>query len=435
MKLYYKEETKKALNNFPFSNSTTKIEFIYGIIKIKKAVALANFKAGNINSDIKNAIIKSCDMILSGGYEGQFPISSLQGGAGTATHMNVNEVIASIAEEISKIKIHPIDDVNASQSTNDVNPSALRITIYYLLEDLNIKLNSITKSFEIKSKEFKDIIKLGRTHLQDAIPTTLGKEFEAYVYNLNCHKIEIKRSMELCRVLNLGGTAIGNSMNANAVYIREVYKELNIITGGKFLKAGNLMAKTSSQTDFIIISQMITTLCVELSKIANDFRFMSSGPHGGIGELLLPELQKGSSIMPGKINPVIPETVNQLYYIVSGNNLSIEKAVENSQMELGVMLPVIVDRLIESIKLSTEVINQFDNLCVKGLKADKERCQYHLENSNAYATMLVPILGYDTVASIVKKAENENKNFRTVLIEGKYMSDKEFSKIIKTFKF
>jgi aspartate ammonia-lyase len=293
----------------------------------------------------------------------------------------------------------------------------------------------LLKSFQKKTIEFKKIHKLGRTHLQDAVPTTLGKEFEAYGDNLRRHLSEIKRVESLCQILNLGGTAIGNSINANQVYIKEVYKELNIMTGGHFKKASNLMAKTSGQTDFLIISQMLTTLCVDLTKIANDLKFMASGPRGGIGEILLPELQKGSSIMPGKVNPVMPETVNQMYYLVSGNNASIEKAVVGAQMELGVMLPVVVDKLIESLKIMTQVINQFDKLCISGLKANKERCLFHLENSAAYATLLVPHLGYDLVTQIVKKSISERKTLREIVINEKYLQENVFDKIIKTSGF
>ncbi|HAE36583.1 MAG: Fumarate hydratase class II [Candidatus Nomurabacteria bacterium GW2011_GWF2_35_66] len=432
MKLYYGEETKKALKNFPFSRNKTRMEFIWAITKIKKAGAVANYKAGNINREVRDAIIKACNEILKGGYESQFPLSSLQGGAGTASHTNVNEVIAGMATESlkNKVKVHPNDHVNASQSTNDVNPSALKISIYDLLKNLNLNLSSLIKSFQKKSQEFKNINKLGRTHLQDAVPTTLGQEFLVYTDNLKRHLIEIKRVEGLCLTLNLGGTAIGNSINANPVYIKEVYKELNIITGAKFTKANNLMAKTSGQTDFLIISQMITALCVDLSKIANDFKFMASGPRGGIGEIILPELQKGSTIMPGKVNPVMPETVNQMYYLVSGNNIAIEKAVAGAQMELGVMLPVIVDLLIESITMTLEVIGQFDKLCVRGLRANKENCKYHLENGMAYATLLVPYLGYDIVGEIVKKSIANNKTLREIVVGEKYLKESEFDKII-----
>lgn len=433
MEISYGDETKKAMINFPFNSNTTRIEFLLAMVQIKKAAAIANYKAGKLNINLKNAITNVCDEILSGKHNNQFPIPYIQGGAGTASHMNVNEVIANKATILlkNKIIVHPNDHVNSSQSTNDVNPSALRIASLFLLEDLENKLTSIVKTFENKANEFKYINKLGRTHLQDAVPTTLGREFLSYSHNLKNHKLHLKTAKNICLILNLGGTAIGNSINSSPTYIKEAYKELNKITGKKFRKANNMMAKTSSQTDFMIISQTITALCVDLSKIASDFRFMASGPNGGIGEIILPELQKGSSIMPGKVNPIMPETVNQLYYIVSGNNLTIEKAAEGAQMELGVMLPVIVEKLIDSIKLTTEVINQFDKMCVKGVKADKEKCNYFLENSTAYATLFVPILGYDIVSVIVKKSISSKKTFKDIILEEKYLDESGFNKIIK----
>lgn len=433
MKKYYGEETEKALKNFPFPTHATDMDFIFTIVKIKKAAAIANYKTGNLEKEIKDAIVKVCDEILRGKHNDQFPISFLQGGAGTAIHMNVNEVIANRATLLlkNKIKVHPNNHVNRSQSTNDVNPSALKILAFSLLENLDDELSLLIESFEVKAKKFKKIKKLARTHLQDAVPTTPGAEFLAYVSNLEKHKFQIKNVKNFCKTLNLGGTAVGNSINASSQYIEKVYKELNKITGGKFEKAKNMMAQTSSQTDFFIISNAITALCVDLSKIANDLKFMSSGPRGGIGEIILPELQKGSSIMPGKVNPVMPETVNQLYYLVSGNNLAIEKATEGAEMELGVMLPIVVDKLIQSIKLASVVIHQFNKLCVKGIKVDKKMCEFHLDNSTAYATLFVPVLGYDVVSNIVKKSITENKTLRDIIVGGKYLKEKEFKKIIK----
>jgi len=432
MKKYYGSETEKALKNFPFNTHKTRMDFILAMVMIKKAAAVANYKAGNLSQDVQKAIVKTCDEILKGKHHDQLSIVHLQGGAGTASHMNLNEVIASRAAVFLKTKIHQNDHVNQSQSTNDVNPSALKISAFYLLENLNKSLVSLVKSFKIKAKEFKNINKLGRTHLQDAIPTTLGAEFFVYAENLERYNILIKDAQNLCRILNLGGTAIGNSVNASPSYVREVYKELNKITGGRFYKAKNMMMKTSGQTDFLLISQSLTALGVDLSKIASDLRFMASGPHGGIGEIILPELQKGSSIMPGKVNPIMPEAVNQLYYLVSGNNLSIEKAVEAAQLELGVMLPVIVDKLLESIELTTQVVEQFDKLCVRGIKADREKCKYFLEKSTAYATLLVPILGYDLVSKIVKRSVANGKTLREVVVGEKYLKESKFDKITKS---
>ncbi len=435
MKAYYGQETKKALKNFPFSVHPVKAEFILSIVRIKSSAAMANYKAGNLTLIKTKAIVKACDEILNNKHDGQFLLSSFQGGAGTAINMNINEVIASRATEIlkNKIIVHANDDVNCSQSTNDVNPSALKISTFILLKDLDLVLTSLIKSIESKSESFKDVLKLGRTHLQDAIPTTLGKEFEAYAFNLKKHHEQIKQISDLSRVLNLGGTAIGNSINAKSAYIKEVYTELNKIINGKFQPAKNKMAGTSSQTDFLIISQFLVSFTVELSKIASDIRFMSSGPNGGIGEIILPELQKGSSIMPGKINPIIPEVVNQLYYLVSGNNLMIEKASEGAQLELGVMLPIITDKLLESLKITIETIYQFDKLCISKIMADKDKCLFHLDNSTAYATLLVPTLGYDLVTKIVDESIKTKRKLKDVVIEDKYLTSSQFDKIIDSY--
>lgn len=432
MKIYYGEETKKALKNFPYFTHKVNEDFIDSLVLVKKVAAIANHKAGFISLDVKNSIVKVCDDILLHKYQDQFPLSNFQGGAGTAINMNVNEVIGSLATSFLKNKkiIHPNDHVNRSQSTNDVNPSALKITINKILNDLDLNLSALINSFDKKSKEFSSVHKLGRTHLQDAIPTTLGAEFSSYTNILRKHKIKLKDILQLTNILNLGGTAIGNSINTNKIYIQEIYKELNKATNGKFKKSENLMSQTSSQTDFLIISQYIVSLCVDLSKIASDFRLMSSGPNGGFGEIILPELQKGSSIMPGKVNPIIPETVNQLYYLVSGNNLMIEKASEQAQLELGVMLPIIIDKLIESTSLTSQVIRQFDQFCVSKILADKNKCLYHLENSTAYATLLVPKLGYDKVALLVKESIKLRITIKEIVIREKYLSEEEFRSII-----
>jgi len=244
MKIYYSDETKKALNNFPFSTHKVKGEFILSVVKIKKAAALANYKAGNLDLKVRNAVVSSCDEILKNKHDGQFILSSFQGGAGTAINMNVNEVLATRATEIlkNKIIVHSNDDVNCSQSTNDVSPSALKISTLILLKELDFILSSLIKSFDLKSKEFNNVLKLGRTHLQDAIPTTLGAEFKSYSDNLKKHQEFIKRAIEISSILNLGGTAIGNSMNASSLYIKEVYLELNKITGEKFVKVKVVVA-------------------------------------------------------------------------------------------------------------------------------------------------------------------------------------------------
>ena len=435
-KIYYGEETKKALRNFPFSVYKVHKEFLMALVQIKKAAATANFLAGKISRDVKIAIIKACEEILEGKLKGQFPLKAVQGGAGTSTNMNVNEVIANRATEIlqkqgRKTIVHPNDHVNCSQSTNDANPSAIKIAAFALIQDLAKALGELINAFESKAKEFKNIPKLARTHLQDAIPTTLGAEFLAYADSIKGHKKNLEQVIVYTQILNLGGTAIGNSMNAGQKYVSVVYKELNKNLKGKFKPAENLMSKTGSQGDFLIISQAVTAALADISKIANDLKLLSSGPRGGFGEITLPELQKGSSIMPGKVNPVMPELVNQLYFIVSGNNLTIEHCVQAAQLELGVMFPAIADRLLQSIKLSTEVLNQFTKTCIQRIRANKTRCKQLLDASTAYATLLVPKLGYDAVSDAVKESIKSNKGFKEIILEKKLLTNKEFEALTK----
>lgn len=416
------------------------------LAQIKKAAAGANFAAGNIGRSVKLAIVKACDEVLDNKFSNQFPLPALMGGAGTSIHMNMNEVVASRATEIlnkgkktsplpnpphqgegkTRAAVHPNDHVNRSQSTNDVNPSAIKVAAVPLLKNLDVVLGNLAKAFEEKAKQFKDVVKLARTHLQDAVPITLGEEFLAYSDITKRHQQEIKRVLSLAQVLHLGGTAAGNSVNASPKYIAAVYKELNKITKQKFVKAKNLVAHTSSSGDFLQISQAVTALCMDMSKIATDLRLMSSGPRGGLAEIILTELQSGSSIMPGKVNPVMPETVNNLYYWVSGNNLSIEQAAHGANLNLAVMIPTIADRLIESIKMTAEVLHVFTTKCITSIKADKKRCKELLEKSTAYATLLTPILGYEKMSEVVKETIKSGKTLREIIINQKLLSSKEF---------
>ncbi|MDE2312037.1 MAG: aspartate ammonia-lyase [Patescibacteria group bacterium] len=438
-KIYYGEQTKKALKNFPFDVYKVHREFIIALVQIKKAAAAGNFLAGNISRDVKAAITKACDEILAGKHKEQFLLPALQGGAGTSTNMNVNEVVAARATEIlqsqgKKTVVHPNDHVNRSMSTNDANPSAIKIASIALTQNLQKTLQFLVVVLEQKAKSFKGVPKLARTHLQDAIPTTLGAEFQSYADIIRWHQEKINRVVVYCQELNLGGSAIGNSLNASPKYIAGTYKELNRITGQKFHPAKNLMSQTSSQTDFLAISQAVTALCLDCSKIASDLRLMASGPRGGLGEIQLQELQNGSSIMPGKVNPILPEAVNQLYYMVSGNNLTIEHSAHGAQLELGVMFPIIADRLLQTLKISSQVLAKFTKDAVARIKANKARCRELLERSTAYATILTPKLGYDVMAQTVKESVSSGKTFREVLVGKKLLTNKEFDALTKIGK-
>jgi aspartate ammonia-lyase len=436
-KKYYGPQTEKALKNFPFQVYKVHKEFIFALVQIKMAAAIANFQAGDMDAGIKNAIVKACKDILAGGYKEQFQLRALQGGAGTSINMNVNEVIAGRATEIleksgSKKTVHPNDHVNRSQSTNDVNPSAIKVASLKLVQQLQHILKNLVDALEKKSKEFKDVRKLARTHLQDAVPTTLGAEFASYAEIIRWHQEKINKVITFSQTLNLGGTAIGNRINASPKYIKAAYLELNKITGQKFVPARNMMSQTSSQTDFLAISQAVTALTLDCSKIASDFRLLSSGPRGGFGEISLLELQKGSSIMPGKVNPIMPETVNQLYYLISGNNLTIEHAAHAAQLELGVMFPTIADRLIQTLSLTGEVLEQFTKTCVVSIKANKKRCLELLEKSTAYSTLLTPSLGYDAVSAAVKECLKSGRTLREVLVGQNLITNKKFDKVVKS---
>lgn len=423
--IYYSTQTHLAQQNFPFSTTLVHTEFIYALCDIKQSAAYAHWKAGEIDKVIAYAIIRACEEIRVGFFDDQFFLPGLQGGAGTSIHMNVNEVIASRAEELLEQKgilrkVHPNDDVNMGQSTNDVGPSALKIACLRLTKNLIHTLDDAETLFTAKAKEFSAVEKLGRTHLQDAVPTTLGDEFVAYAAIIRRGKMRLEQALSYLYDLNLGGTAIGNAVNASTDYRKNVYKALKKITTLPVRPAENLMSQTSSQTDFVMLSQALVAVMVDFSKIANDFRLLASGPNGGFGEIKLQELQPGSSIMPGKINPILPESINQTYFFVSGSNLTIEHAAQAAQLELGVMFPVIADRIIASLKLSQEVIAVFLDKCVSSLVADEKQCREHLENSTAYATLLTPKLGYEQVSKMVKEANRKGRSFQQLFAKASF---------------
>lgn len=433
-KTYYGQQTTLALSNFPFSIHTAQKELIFGIVTVKKAAAIANYTAHNISLEITDAIAAACDEILSGKFDDQFVTPALQGGAGTSINMNINEVIAALATEILEKKgenmhVHPNDHVNCSQSTNDANPSGLKIAAVSLLEQVIKAVVSAEAVFKEKSEEYDNVVKLGRTHLQDAVPTTLGAEFASYAAIMKRHKKHLQTLLPYLYELNLGGTAIGNAINASKEYRTAVFKELEKITKLPFQPAENLTSQTGSQTDFVMVSQALVLLTLDLSKIASDIRLLASGPNGGLGEITLKNLQAGSSIMPGKINPVLPESMNQLYFLVTGNNVTIEQAAHGAQLELGVMFPILADRLLTSLKLTAEVLNNFMEQCVSSIQANPEKCKEHLEKSTAYATLLTPKLGYDKTSEIVKKAIAQKKTIREIALENNYLDEETFNQL------
>jgi aspartate ammonia-lyase len=417
----YQEETKKALHNFPFHYHGVDLLLVYAIVNIKQAAAVANAQEGGITQDKQEAIVWACREILKGGYDDQFVTCALQGGAGTSLHTNVNEVIATLSEHYLQkkgkhIHVSPLDDVNKSQSTNDVNPSALRIVCLDMIPNIANSLDALIEALRIKAQEGRDVVKMGRTHLQDAVPITIGEEFNAYADILVRQNTLVRGLSPLLSELNLGGTAVGNGINATKVYTEAVYAELMSLTGYSLKPQKNLMSGTSSQTDFLHTAQILNSLFTDLSKIASDLRLMASGPRGGFSEIILPTLQNGSTIMPAKVNPIILEVVNQTAFLFSGYTLTIQQASQAAQFELGVMFPILADTLIQMLRLAEDVVSSFAHL-VPNIKINSEACQNIVERSFVYATYFTPVLGHERVSSIVRKALHEQKSLKEVLLE------------------
>ena len=419
---YYGIQSGRAMQNFPLSGSAMLGEMIESLVQIKKAAARANGEAGLLEADKVAAIITACDEIIEGGLRDQFVVDPVQGGAGTSANMNANEVIANRATQLlggklGEYTVHPNDDVNMSQSTNDVFPSAGKLTTLKLLNELNEALTPLIDAFSQKARDFKDIPKLGRTQLQDAVPVRLGQEFSAYAHALERCRQRLLSARDEMRVLNMGATAIGTSINAPKAYLSRVVPLLVAETGIELRQATDLIEATQNLDGFVEVSGAVKNCALTLSKIANDLRLLSSGPRGGFEEIHLPARQHGSSIMPGKINPVMPEVVSQVAFRVAGNDLTICMAAEAGQLELNAFEPILFHSLFESIRMLSRVCGVFERYCVRGITADEEGCRRNLMNSTAFATVLCPIIGYEKATSIVKQALHERRQVLDVAAE------------------
>ncbi|MCK9287992.1 MAG: aspartate ammonia-lyase [Sphaerochaetaceae bacterium] len=436
--VYYGIQTMRAIENFviseiPISNFPL---FIQSLAHIKKAAAITNMEYNILNSSIGNVIVKACDDIIAGKFLDQFAVDAFQGGAGTSTNMNANEVIANRALElIGRNKgeykhIHPNNHVNLSQSTNDVYPTAIRITSARMLDGLIAILIEFKEALEKKGEEFHDVIKMGRTQLQDAIPMTLGQEFNAWAYSVGEDIDRLRLAQKLLYEINMGATAIGTGLNAPAGFAAKVTAHLATLTGLPLVSSIDLIQATQDSGGFIEVSGVLKRIAAKISKICNDLRLLSSGPRAGINEINLPPMQPGSSIMPGKVNPVIPEVVNQVAFGVIGNDLAITLAAEAGQLELNVMEPLIAYKLFTSIKTLTNVIKTLIHKCIVGITANKERCRTMVEQSIGLVTALVPYLGYEVCSDIAKKALDTNEAVYTLVLERKLLSEKELNAIL-----
>lgn len=438
---YWGSQTERSLANFKIGHEKFPEELIVALALIKKACAIVNAKLGLLSKKKKEACVKACDEIVQGALLDQFPLSIWQTGSGTQTNMNVNEVIANRANELcgypkgSKTALHPNDDVNMSQSSNDVFPSALHIAcVLKIQKSLLPALDRLYKSMKAKSQAFHTIVKVGRTHLMDAAPLTLGQEFSGYAHQLYSSMLSIKESLKELKELPLGATAVGTGLNAPKGFSKLVTKEISRRTKTAFIPAKNPFAAIASSDPCVTFSSALKRLAVALYKIANDIRWMASGPRCGLQELILPVNEPGSSIMPGKVNPTQCEALMMVCMQVMGHDVTITQAACSGNFELNVARPVIAYNLLQSIHLLKDAMESFDQNCIRGLKANKKRLQEYVENSLMHATALTPKLGYDQVAKVVQKAQRENKSLKSACLELDLLSEEEFDAIVAPSK-
>ncbi len=435
---YWGAQTQRSLQNFKIGNEHFPREFIraYGILK--KAAATVNESFGNLNSEIASTIQNAADEVVEGKLDDHFPLVVWQTGSGTQTNMNVNEVIANRAIEMlggelgSKDPVHPNDHVNMSQSTNDTFPSTINIAaVETVAHQLIPALEKLQKSLAAKADEFHDIIKLGRTHLQDATPLSLGQEFSGYASMVDHGITRVKNAIEHCYELAMGGTAVGTGINSLAGFGEAAAKEISNLTGFPFVTAPNKFEALGGQDSIVELSSALKTVAVSLNKIANDIRWLGSGPRSGIGEINLPTNEPGSSIMPGKVNPTQAEAMTMVCTQVIGNDITITMAGASGNFELNVYRPVIAFNIIQSIRLLSEVSVSFADNCIDGIEANEDRIHSNLHNSLMLVTALNPHIGYDKAAEVAKKAHKENTTLKEAIIDLGYMSGEDFDKLVQ----
>ena len=427
---YYGVHTLRSVENFQISGKPMPMELTISIAKIKNACSRANLELGLLEAEKAKAIGAAAYEIISGKFDLQFPIDRFQAGSGTSTNMNVNEVIANRACEIlGKEKgsrhVHPNDDVNRGQSTNDVIPTAIRVSCAELSIEIQQELEGLIAALEEKGKEFSQMLKAGGTHLQDAVPITLGQEFYAYAHALRKHLKRIKEANEYVKVLPIGGNAVGTGINTTEDFAPAIVKHLNAGTGIEFKASENKIEGVQFLTDIAGYSSALRLLAVDLNKIASDLRLLNSGPHTGFAEIKLPPVEPGSSIMPGKINPSIAEAVNMACIQVMANDKAIEFGCASGQLDLNTNMPLIGWNAIESGIIMRGALFTFREKCVKGIQANRERCEWYVHNSAALATALNPVLGYDRVAALVKESLAQNRPIKELILEKGLMTRQE----------
>ncbi len=434
---YYGAQTQRAVENFPISGRRMPPEFIRSLGVIKRAAAEANMALGLLDKRIGKAIVKASTEVAQGKFNRDFVVDVYQTGSATSTNMNANEVIANRAIEIlggvmgSKRPVHPNDHVNESQSSNDVIPTAIHVsTLESIEKNLVPSLDYLREALAAKAKEFQGILKIGRTHLQDAVPIRLGQELSGYTSQIEHAMVRVKGLRQHVRELALGGTAVGTGLNTVKEFAPVAIKKISAFTGIQFVKAKNPFEAIAARDAAVEASGQLKTVAVSLMKIVNDLRWMSSGPRCGIGEITLPPLQPGSSIMPGKVNPVIPESIMMLCATVMGHDVAITVGAQHGNFELNVMMPMMVDHLLESIRLIANGSRNLVDRCIKGITVNEERAESLIERSLAMCTALAPIIGYDNAAKIAKEAYATGKTVRQVALEHKVLPEKELNRVL-----
>lgn len=437
---YYGIQTLRAKKNFFITGYRLNPIFISSLAYVKKAAAICNLEANTLNAEIANAIIQAADEIISGKFQDQFITDVIQGGAGTSMNMNMNEVIANRANELLGgelgvyDKVHPNDHVNFGQSTNDVVPTSGKLTIQFMLKELIKNIENLYSIFQEKANEFDPYIKIGRTHLQDAVPIRVGQEFRAFIEPLKRDLKRLQTAQHELSYVNMGATAVGTGLNADINYVKRVVEVLSQVSGFTFYQSEDLVDGTRNLDSFVYLSSVLKTCAVNLSKTANDIRLMSSGPRAGLAELILPQEQPGSSIMPGKVNPVIPEVLNQVCFQIFGNDLTITKAAEAGQLELNVFEPVLFFNLFQSIQILTNGIRTFIDNCIQGIQVNEENCKYWLTRSVGIVTALCPHIGYKVASDIAKLSLKTGKTVYNLVLEQNLLKKEELDIILNPFE-
>ena len=434
--VYYGVQTTRAISNFKITGQKIDPDFVQAYAKVKKATVMANMSTGRMPKEVGEPLIQAADEIIAGKFLDQFPVDPIQGGAGTSVNMNVNEVLCNRALEIiGKPKgsydiISPNNHANMAQSTNDTFPTSIKVCLSHKGKKLTASLGRLADELDKKGEEFKDILKMGRTHLQDAVPITLGQEMHSYASAVRRGIDRINHAIDTIHVVNMGGTAVGTGLNAEPAYITKVAETLSEVTGEKYVTADNIIDATNNTDGFSDVSSAMKTTALVLIKMANDFRLMASGPRCGLNELKLPMRQPGSSIMPGKVNPVIAEVLDQACYQVVANDLAVSLGVENGQFELNVMEPVISFNMFNSMTYMTNAVDTFVEKLLIDLQPNKEQCQEWLDKSVGVVTAMLPHIGYENSAMIAKEAYNTGKPVRQVILEKGLISKEKMEKIL-----